>query len=158
MCQRAKWILFTVDSRSAYTTHLSSSEVTESFPLSICFNLAAAGRVTDTDNESHATCCGIPASSSSKSVSTSFIKWKIIPTNFARPHKWCGLNSNKLCFAFSLPFHYQYFLTQMSAAGSLLLLLHFSLHHCWPEILQTAFACFHKTCPLSVRINIHAVS
>ena len=104
MCRRAKWILFPVESRSAYTTHLPDPHWRkinlDLFPSS---HPAALGRVTDTaaDNESRATCFGIPASSSSKSVSTSFIKWKIIPANFARPHKWCGLNSNKLCFAFS---------------------------------------------------------
>ena len=68
------------------------------FPIRAEFRLVQ----TDRDNESHATCSGPqPATSSLKFVSTSFIKWKIIPANFARPHKWYGLNSNKLCSALS---------------------------------------------------------
>ena len=68
------------------------------FPIRAEFPLVQ----TDRDNESHATCSGPqPATSSLKFVSTSFIKWKIIPANFARPHKWYGLNSNKLCSALS---------------------------------------------------------
>ena len=93
--------------------------------ISICFNLLTpsllVGSLTQEITKAlQLALCGIPGTSSPKSVSTSFIKWKIILTNFARPHKWCGLNSNKLCFAFSqlLSSDYQYFLTPMSATGS----------------------------------------
>ena len=149
MCQRAKWILFTVDSRSAYTTHLTSSEVTEFSSLSrfVSISLLLVGSVTQITKAMQLAAESRPAlprnlSPHHLSSEKSFRQILHVHTNDV---DWILTNFVLHFLSRSIISTFLYFLTQMSEASS--------LHHCWAEILQTALACFHKTCPLSVWIN-----